>query len=532
MGDWESKSARILKRRRSSGGSTKEGAPKLIKNPGFRALVVDNGAYTIKVGYTGEEPQLVPNCIMKAKSEKKRLFVGKQIEECRDCSGLYFLLPCEKGYITRWEVQKPVWDHVFSRSVCPIDESPVVITQPLFNFKSIQDCMDEVFFEEYEVASLFRCTAADLAYLNYAKHNKLTKSDACLVMDSGYSFTHVVPYVRGCKFLRGVRRVNVGGKLLTNHLKDIISYRQYNVMEETYVINQVKEDTGYVCADVKKELAEAAKPLGSNSIVQNYVLPDFNAIRRGYVHEKGPEAPDEAQVLRLNNERFVVPEILFHPSDIGMKSVGLAEAVVRSIMSSPKEHRKSMAKHIILVGGNCKFPGFEERMYAELRSLLPDAWQISLFLPPDPVTYPWAGGSALLRTHDFRNNLVTKQDYEELGSTLIQERFNNFMLDTRQLQEGETACNSAEFQYLPKLTSASIFGKPEVPADSDREQMEEAGALDKEDAGADEGDTEAKRGRARKAPEEPEVAAQLAAELPEDLTESPRLFPLGRASYL
>ncbi|KAH1008210.1 actin-related protein 6 [Dendroctonus ponderosae] len=547
MGDWEPKSGRTLKRRRSSGGSTKEVAPKPIKAPAFRALVVDNGAYTIKVGFTTEEePQVVPNCIMKAKSEKKRLFVGKQIEECRDCSGLYFLLPCEKGYITRWEVQKPVWDHVFSRSVCTIDENPVVITQPLFNFKSIQDCMDEVFFEEYEVSSLFRCTPTDLAYLNYAKHNKLTKSDACLVMDSGFSFTHIVPYVRGSKFLRGVRRVNVGGKLLTNHLKDIISYRQYNVMEETYVINQVKEDTGYVCADVKKELAEASKPFGSNSIVKNYVLPDFNVIRRGYIQETKPENPSEVeesyQVLRLNNERFVVPEILFHPSDIGMKSMGIAEAVVKSIMSSPKEHRQSLAKNIIMVGGNCKFPGFKERMYAELRSLLPDAWQLGLFQHADPITYPWKGGSALLRTHDFRNNLVSKQDYEELGSTLIQERFNNFMLDSRQLdQEDETGKHSTEFQYLSKLKSASIFGKQEVSAaDSDIQidsKAVETAALDKEDVGAEEAGQDAegnKRGKSRnKALEETEVAADVEAESSEeDLTESPSLFPLGCASYL
>lgn len=34
-------------------------------------------------------------------------------------------------------------------------------------------------------------------------------------------------------------RIDVGGKLLTNHLKEIISYRQLQVMDETYVMNQV-----------------------------------------------------------------------------------------------------------------------------------------------------------------------------------------------------------------------------------------------------------------------------------------------------
>ena len=73
----------------------------------------------------------------------------------------------------------------------------------------------------------------------------------CLVVDSGYSFTHITPYCRGRKMKKGICRLaaahtlttatsdyslplnlsillwrlNVGGKLLTNHLKEIISYR-------------------------------------------------------------------------------------------------------------------------------------------------------------------------------------------------------------------------------------------------------------------------------------------------------------------
>ena len=39
-----------------------------------------------------------------------------------------------------------------------------------------------------------------------------------------------------CNFIR----IDVGGKLLTNHLKEVISYRQLQVMDETYVMNQVR----------------------------------------------------------------------------------------------------------------------------------------------------------------------------------------------------------------------------------------------------------------------------------------------------
>lgn len=42
------------------------------------------------------------------------------------------------------------------------------------------------------------------------------------------------------------------------------------------------------------------------------------------------------QILRLANERFAVPEMLFHPSDIGIQEMGIAEAIVHSIQSLPE----------------------------------------------------------------------------------------------------------------------------------------------------------------------------------------------------
>lgn len=42
------------------------------------------------------------------------------------------------------------------------------------------------------------------------------------------------------------------------------------------------------------------------------------------------------QILRLTNERFAVPEMLFHPSDIGILEMGIPEALVNSINNMPE----------------------------------------------------------------------------------------------------------------------------------------------------------------------------------------------------
>ena len=56
---------------------------------------------------------------------------------------------------------------------------------------------------------------------------------ASLVVDCGYSAAHAAPVLSRTPLNFATRRLNVGGKLLTNQLKQIVSYRSYNVMEET-----------------------------------------------------------------------------------------------------------------------------------------------------------------------------------------------------------------------------------------------------------------------------------------------------------
>ena len=49
-------------------------------------------------------------------------------------------------------------------------------------------------------------------------------------------------------------RIDVGGKLLTNHLKELVSFRQWNMMEETYIVNDVKEKCCYVSRQFAADL--------------------------------------------------------------------------------------------------------------------------------------------------------------------------------------------------------------------------------------------------------------------------------------
>lgn len=357
---------------------------------------------------------------MKAKSERRRPFIGNQIDECRDASGLFYILPFQKGYLVNWDIQKTVWDYIFSKDCCPVNlpQSSVIITEPPYNFPSIQEAMAEIFFEEYECQSLLRVNAAGLSAYHY-KHDNPTK--CCIVVDSGYSFTHVIPYVNGTKVKEGIRRIDVGGKLLTNHLKEIISYRQLHVMDETYVINQVKEDSCFVSQDFFGDMSRAKAKLECNPIVKDYVLPDFTSLRRGFLRD--PDSTGEQQTLRLNNERFAIPEILFHPSDVGIRQMGIPEAIVDCLKGCDEETWPHLLSNILLTGGNAKFPGFKERVFKEVRSLAPSEFTVNVALPENPITYAWEGGKLLSKDPAFGSMVVTREEYEEEGQSLCYERF-------------------------------------------------------------------------------------------------------------
>ena len=80
-------------------------------------LVVDNGAYTMKAGFSTATPdaatdcQVIPNCI--AKGRDKRIWIGAQLENCKDFGEMAFRRPLEKGYLVNWESEKEIWNQSF-----------------------------------------------------------------------------------------------------------------------------------------------------------------------------------------------------------------------------------------------------------------------------------------------------------------------------------------------------------------------------------------------------------------------------------
>ena len=278
-------------------------------------LILDSGSDTIKIGRGSENaPVKLPNMIYKAKNSSSRLFVSNEIDTCRNKSALFYLSPKENGYTVNWDVQRTIYEHIFYDTLnLDCANMAAVVTEPEMDPLANQRTLDELFFEDYGFKALYRCNNSAVVASRY---QAMSKSEGCVIVESGHSSTHIVPYWRGRKITSAVMRLNVGGQLLSNYLKELVSYRQMNLIDEYMVCARMKEKACFCVADFKVAMAK------KESYAVNYILPNYTLNTPGRMQTSGETLDQERdQFIRLKSERFQVPELLFNPSDAQIDQV-------------------------------------------------------------------------------------------------------------------------------------------------------------------------------------------------------------------
>jgi len=404
-----------------------------------KVVVLDNGSGNIKVGLAADEtPKLVPNAVMKKKGARQ-LYIGPQIiNGSKSKASLLSKSAFELGYMMDAELERQVWQAVFDKDCMGINpaDTTLVVTEPVFNFAPIQETLDEIAFEEFGFDGLFRAPAADLAaYRNYRTVGAGAAAGAavnagCMIVDAGFAFTHTIPYFNCRRIDAGIRRMDVGGKMLTNYLKRQVSFRQLDLNDETYVVNQMKEDVCFVSQNYTADAITSAKKPNENGLLLEYTLPDFESTVRGSIRPREDmmrhiATDGDGQSVRLSNERFSVPELLFQPSDGGVHQIGVSDCVVNSVASLPPTVQPSLLANISIVGGCGRLPGFKERLTREVRAAASTAYaDVNVVMDDAPELQAWHGGSALAKTAAFADSMVvTKAQWHEEGHELCKARF-------------------------------------------------------------------------------------------------------------
>lgn len=229
---------------------------------------------------------------------------------------------------------------------------------------------------------------------------------------------------------------------MTNYLTRLLSIRHYDMRNDTYLVNEVKEKTCYVSLDFKGDVektwkgtrGERREPyLTGAGIAKDYVLPDFHGRNEGIVREFDATATAKSRrqaaaisnedIITLRNERFAIPEILFNPTDSGMQAPGLADLVVQSLDALPVGLWPGLLANVVVVGGNALFDGFVQRLQKEIVTRVPDECVVRVARPADPITSTWLGAANFARHEHVEKLAVTKLEYEEHGAQWVARKF-------------------------------------------------------------------------------------------------------------
>jgi len=163
-----------------------------------------------------------------------------------------------------------------------------------------------------------------------------------------------------------IRRLDVGGKHMTNYLIELLAIHEVSLSEDPWIANEVKEACCFVTDDFKRDMEKTWRGHKMDpSIVVDVQLPDYQEVSKPIVNEYQPKTSvvrKRVDFPTLGNERFQVPEIVFDPGDIGMTEAGLSELIMQSIAILPEGLQPAMFSNIMIVGGNARIPGFLERL--------------------------------------------------------------------------------------------------------------------------------------------------------------------------
>eukprot|EP01069_Polyplicarium_translucidae_P003901 Polyplicarium_translucidae@DN2442_c0_g1_i1.p2 len=248
----------------------------------------------------------------------------------------------------------------------------------------------------------------------------------CVVVDCGFQASHVTPMVGDAPVATACQRVPIGGSHLNAFLKHLVSARHCDLDKNELLVQHIKEEACFVSEEFDAAMSRASREMGgwhrrhaanATSLYARYLLPDYNVKNKAVLSQffathRDPTVFSEgaalgvaedlpgggAQVVHLNNERIVVPEVLFRPIDAGKDVAGIPDAVYRSVMATPPELQPFFSARILVVGGSSKFGGFCRRLYNELRILFPAHWPVTLFQLPQPELTAWKGASAWAST--------------------------------------------------------------------------------------------------------------------------------------
>ena len=420
-------------------------------------IVLDNGSGYLKAGFSNQKnplvciPAIVGHEILrygekvdleqirseKRKSEQKKLIKQmikehylKQIMIGDEIIGFRSLLelshPISEGVIVDEEDLSRLWEYTLTEKLNleDLSDKKIILTEAPLNPIENKQKILEILFEKLGVG-----------FVNIEPQAKCTLFaegiDTGIVLDSGDGVTHCIPVSDGNILKNSIERMDIAGRNITEYLCRLLQKKGYafNSSADFDFVRELKEKYCFISSDIDSDRKLERETTFYNSF---HLLPDETRIR-------------------ISDEKFEAPEILFNPSLIGKEYDGIPIMLMRSINNSPMDCRTGLYKSIVLSGANTLFPGFASRVENEIKKLYKETAlkntkdkkiKISINVIDSPKRkYSVFIGATIIanyynRTNDDDNYWITREEWldcEDKGSytkeNLIKNKCQSYLKD-------------------------------------------------------------------------------------------------------
>jgi actin-related protein 2 len=280
-------------------------------------IVFDNGSGYLKAGLSNKEtpsvtvPALIGRPMLRYAEkiedfELKPLMIGDEVTPVRSLLELTY--PMKEGIIQNDDDMALLWDYVLTQKLGLVKNDlksrKLLLTEAPENPTANKIKMAKILFEKIGIG-----------FFNIEPQAKMTLycegEETGVVLDSGDGVTHVIPVFANYLLHHQIKRLDIAGRHITDYLIRLLQIKGYafNSTADFEIVRELKEKYCFVSCDIESDRKLDKETTYYNSYTK---LPD-------------------GRKIRISNEKFEAPEILFDPNLIQNESPGIHEMLFNSI---------------------------------------------------------------------------------------------------------------------------------------------------------------------------------------------------------
>ena len=341
-------------------------------------VIIDQGSTTIRAGTRDSS---MPSC---------------QIPSSFERDGTISPLINKTGSITSFDALENVWKNVILQQL-DIDSAKsnlLLINNGTTALQQRKEVL-KMAFEKFAFEKvLFASTPVTAMYS--------TGGDTGLVLECGNAITQAFPMYRGYLIEPAIIKSIIAGDNVTELLSHKIELiGQLNNIQE--VAKNIKEKHAYV------KIYESAETDIVSLAQEDKTIPVL-------------DLPDGSQI-KLSSELWECSEVLFNPAKYAIEGLGVHNVCVKAVAKSDIDTRAELYKNVMLIGGSTMIPNFTARLKQEIQKLIPTSLELVLQDQHDKILAPWIGAYVISCTEVFNSLAVTKEEYKERGTNIVNKFF-------------------------------------------------------------------------------------------------------------